>query len=113
MSTIDFAAIYDRTHGITRDSSGRAREIESVDCWWNAGLDDRMEIYHIGGELICAYGWNGDSFQDSFRVVDRFTLADNEKLVLSPIYRFEDEEREPDEDTDEDFEIIGFDVEAV
>lgn len=100
----------DRERGIVRDWDGYAQEIEAVDAWWNAQVSDRMPIYRIGGALYCATGWNGESYTESFRVVDRFTAADNETHDLRPIYRFQDEEREPDEDSDEDFEIVGFDV---
>lgn len=61
--------LYDKRCGITRDETGRAAEIEAVDCWWNRGVSEDM-----------------------------------------PIYRYQDEEREPDGDNDDDFEIVGFDL---
>lgn len=101
---------YDLSCGITRDASGRALPIEEVSCWWNANVSERMPIYRIGSELICAYGWDGESYAESFRVADRFTALDEQKLCLTPIRRFQDEERDPDEDNEDDFEFVGFDV---
>lgn len=106
----DYVAIYDRQHGITRDSSGRALAIDPVDSWWNASVSDGMDVYRIGDSLICAAGWNGEAYAKSFRVADRFTAADSEVLTLRPVYRFQDEERDPDEDAEDDFDVIGFDV---
>lgn len=102
--------LYDKRCGITRDETGRAVEIEPVDYWWNRGVSEDMAIYKIGGELYCAYGWNGECYTESFRVIDRLTAADEKKHTLRPIYRFQDEGREPDEDNDDDFEIIGFEL---
>lgn len=101
---------YDLCCGITRDASGRALPIEEVSCWWNADASERMPIYRIGHGLICAYGWSGESYTEAFRVADRFTALDEEKLDLRPVHRFEDEERDPDEENEDDFEIVGFDV---
>lgn len=101
---------YDFSRGITRDASGRALPIDEVSTWWNAGVSERMPIYRLGDELICAYGWNGEEYVESFRVADRFTALDDEKLCLTPIRRFQDEEREPDEENEDDFELVGFDV---
>lgn len=106
----DYAAIYDHQHGITRDSSGRAHEITPVDRWWNAPVSDSMDIYRIGDDLICAAGWNGEQYTQSFRISDRFTVADDEVLTLRPVYRFQDEERDPDEDAEDDFDVVGFAV---
>lgn len=101
---------YDNTHGISRDSNGRAAAISPSEYWWNATVSDDMPIYDIGGKLYCAAGWNGEIYLHSFRVLDRFTAADNEEHELLPIYRFQDEEREPGEDNDNDFEIVGFEI---
>lgn len=106
----DCAAIYDHQHGITRDSSGRAYEVTPVDCWWDAQVSDSMDIYRVGDSLICAAGWNGEAYVQSFRVTDRFTVADSDVLTLRPVYRYEDEERDPDEDAEDDFDVVGFDV---
>lgn len=104
---------YDRQHGISRDASGRANQIEAVDSWWNAQVSDRMDIYRVGDDLICAAEWNGEDYSGSFRVLDRFTAADNTTLELRPIYRFQDEERDPDEDAEDDFDVVGFDVSSL
>lgn len=94
--------------GIVRDSAGYAQPVEPVSYWWNASASDKMPIYRLGGELYCAYGWNGEEWSDSFRVIDRWDVADDKKHELSPIYRYQDEDRDPDEDNDDDFEIVGF-----
>lgn len=101
---------YDHACGIIRDASGRALPIDEVSTWWNANASERMPIYRLGDELICAYGWNGEEYVEAFRVADRFTALDDQKLCLTPIRRFQDEEREPDEENEDDFEYVGFDV---
>ena len=46
------------------------------------------------------------------RVLDRYTIdeAHPAPVTLRPVYRFEDENREFDEDDDSAGEIVGFDV---
>lgn len=100
-------AIYDVRTGITRDADGRAVEITPVDYWWDAGTDELMPIYRLGDHLICAYGWNGEAFIHSFEVADKFTAIDDAECVLTPIYRYADENRDPNEDAEEVFEIVG------
>lgn len=103
--------------GIVRDSNGRACEIEAVDAWWNAPVSEDMLIYKIGDSLICANGWNGLSFTNSFRVSDRYTAVDNAEISLTPIYRWQDEKLEMSEiEENSDMwdaatEVIGFSVE--
>ena len=102
--------IYDAAHGITRDASGVASPVSPVGDWWNAGLEP-MPIYSIAGALYCCEGWNGETFK-AFRVLDRYTIdeAHPAPVTLRPIYRYEDENREFDEDDDTAGEIVGFDV---
>lgn len=102
--------IYDAAHGITRDASGVASPVSPVGDWWNAGLEP-MPIYSIAGVLYCCEGWNGETFK-AFCVLDRYTIdeAHPDPVTLRPIYRFEDENREFDEDDDTAGEIVGFDV---
>lgn len=100
--------LFDFRCGIDCDFAGYAQSIEPISYWWNASVSDNMPIYSIGGSLYCAYGWNGESYLKAFRVIDRFTAADKEKHELSPIYRYQDENREPDEDNDDDSDIVGF-----
>ena len=102
--------IYDAAHGITRDASGIASTISPVGDWWNAGLEP-MPIYSIAGVLYCCEGWNGETFK-AFRVLDCYTIdeAHPAPVTLRPIYRYEDENREFDEDDNTAGEIVGFDV---
>ena len=102
--------VYDLRCGIVRDAAGYAQRVEPCAYWWNAPASDDMPIYKIGGALYCATGWNGESYLHSFRVLDRLTAADSEEHILRPIYRYQDEDRQPDEDNDDDFEIIGFEI---
>lgn len=101
---------YDANRGITRDEIGIAAEISPVDSWWNGG-QSHMPIYRIGDALYCCEGWNGET-HSAFRVLDRFTVdeAHPEPVTLRPIYRFEDEGREFDENDDKAGEIVGFEV---
>lgn len=79
--------------------------------WWNAGLAD-MPIYKIGDALYCCDGWNGEAYTEAFRVLDHFMIDKTHpgSVTLRPIYRFEDEEREFDEDDETASEIVGFSV---
>lgn len=102
---------HDFSCGITRDANGRALEIEPVDFWWNAPVSENMPIYRIGDALYCAAGWNGECYCESFRVLDKFTAAETATHEMTPIYRYQDEGKELDEDGDDndtDFEIVGF-----
>lgn len=102
--------MYDAACGITRDPSGRAAEISPVDNWWNEGIYP-MPIYKIRDALYCCESWNGERYK-AFRVLDRYEEdpAHPEPVTLTPIYRFDDEDREFDEDDDSASEIIGFDI---
>lgn len=109
----NYKSLDDYWRGITRNPDGSSKTIELVDYWWSARVSDDMSIYRIADKLYCAYGWNGESYLKSFRVLDRFTLADEEEVELRPIYRFESdgiEITEENEDDDSLFEIVGFDV---
>ena len=104
--------MYDAARGISRNASGIAAEISPVDSWWNEGIDP-MPIYKIGNELYCCEGWNGETYK-AFRVLDRFTADESNPstVTLRPIYRFEDEDREFDEEDETSGEVIGFEIEA-
>lgn len=85
------------------------KAITSVDSWWNGD----MPIYDIDGVLYCADGWNGEEYIHSFRVLNRFDLDPEhpQEVVLRPVYRFEAEGREYDEENaDYDDEIVTFKV---
>lgn len=98
----------DSEAGITRDGSGHILAIDPTDWWWNADVSETMAIYRINGKLYCANGWNGEAYIDSFEVSDRYTAVAGSQLCMLPIYRFEAECREPDENDDECGEIVGF-----
>lgn len=87
-------------------------ELKPVAHWWNAQPSNDMPIYDIGGALYCADGWNGEAFLKSFRVLNAYDLdADHPQPVeLWPVYRFQAEAREFDEDDPAAAEIVGFEI---
>nr|DAQ00593.1 MAG TPA: hypothetical protein [Caudoviricetes sp.] len=88
------------------------KEITPVAHWWNAQPSNDMPIYDIGGVLYCADGWNGEAYTQSFRVLNAYNLdADHpQEVELWPVYRYQAENREFDEDDDTAAEIVGFEV---
>ena len=87
-------------------------EIKPVAHWWNAQPSNNMPIYDIGGALYCADGWNGEAFLRSFRVLNAYDLdADHPQTVeLWPVYRFQAESRDYDEDDPAAAEIVAFEI---
>lgn len=89
------------------------KAIAPVDSWWNAQPSNDMPIYDIDGALYCADGWNGEAYLHSFRVLNRYDLdtENPQEVELWPVYRFQAEGREFDEeDADRDSEIVAFEV---
>lgn len=88
------------------------KEIAPVAHWWNAQPSNDMPIYDIGGVLYCADGWNGEAYLHSFRVLNAYDLdADHpQEVELWPVYRFQAENREFDEDDPAAAEIVAFEV---
>lgn len=88
------------------------KEIAPVARWWNAQPSNDMPIYNINGALYCADGWNGEAYLHSFRVLNAYDLdeAHPQEVELWPVYRFQAENREFDEDDPDAAEIVGFEV---
>lgn len=88
------------------------KEITPVAYWWNAQPSNDMPIYDIGGVLYCADGWNGEAYLHSFRVRNAYDLdvEHPQEVELWPVYRFQMEDREFDEDDDTAAEIVSFEV---
>nr|DAJ45345.1 MAG TPA: hypothetical protein [Caudoviricetes sp.] len=88
------------------------KEITPVDHWANAQPSESMPIYEIDGALYCAYNWNGEEWTRSFRVLNRYDLDEEHprEYGLRPIYRYEVEDREFDEDDEAAYDIVGFNI---
>lgn len=87
-------------------------ELKPVAHWWNAQPSNDMPIYDIGGALYCADGWNGQAFLQSFRVLNAYDLdADHPQPVeLWPVYHFQAEPGDYDEDDPAAAEIVAFEI---
>lgn len=87
-------------------------EIKPVAHWWNAQPSNDMPIFDIGGALYCADGWNGEAFLKSFRVLNAYDLdADHPQTVeLWPVYRFQAEPGDYDEEDPAAAEIVAFEI---
>ncbi len=87
-------------------------EIKPVTHWWDAQPSNDMPIYDIGGALYCADGWNGEAFLESFRVLNAYDLDPDhpQPVELWPVYRFQAEGRDFDEDDPAAAEIVAFEI---
>lgn len=68
---------------------------------WN---DNEIEIIEQENEKYALYGWNGESYNHCWKVLDNKGLEkvnDNKEYILKPIYI---------ETENEEFEIIKFEI---
>lgn len=75
-------------------------ERKVVGLWWN---DEDVEVVKIDGKSIALDGWNGELFTECWEV-EKIILGHaygvvKDGLQVKPLYH---------EDTDGDFEIIGY-----
>lgn len=74
-----------------------------IGTWWN---DSSIQIVEIDGDLYALNGWNGEKYTDCFRVIDRFTAADDDrKYEIRPIYFWSDFDEDSEEFRDQNGNI--------
>lgn len=62
--------------------------------WWNGGQDQIEK----DGKIYALYGWNGESYTDSWEVIDRTEAG--ERFDIKPIY----------EQVGAEFEIVDYEI---
>lgn len=81
-----------------------------IDHWHGATVSEDMPIIEAENKLICLYGWNGESWTESFEVLDKYEEAQPRNIYdARPVYRWEEEGIDIDaleEGSDEEAEAL-------
>jgi hypothetical protein len=76
------------------------KNFNNVVNWWN---DKKIKLVNINGAVYALNGWNGERYYNCWKCTGEFLMdASKEKYVITPIY---------EEQTEDVFELIGYEIE--
>ena len=71
---------------------------KEVGTWWN---DSSIHLIEKDGNVYALAGWNGESYYNSWKVIEDGLTASEEEYIITPIYKQLGED---------DFEVIDYEI---